>query len=167
MEFQHHPKGHLYEQYLRMLHLNELYMEHEINLFREQAQKHQIDMLSNNITSVHVIDCIGDDEPINHTGIVKKMNLSKGSITNISSKLLDMGFIKSTQLNNNRKEIYYSLTDKGRIVYHLHRGMHKEKEEKFYQFMESYSDAELQTIGKFMSDLVGRAEEHYGREAVK
>jgi DNA-binding MarR family transcriptional regulator len=152
---------------MRMLHLNELYMEHEVNLFREQAQKHQIDMLSNNITSVHVIDCIGDYEPINHTGIVKKMKLSKGSITNISTKLLDMGFIKSSQRNNNRKEVYYSLTDKGRFVYQLHQGMHRAKEEKFYQFMENYTEAELQTIGRFMSDLVARAEEHYGGEGKK
>ncbi|GJM75066.1 hypothetical protein HMSSN036_72820 [Paenibacillus macerans] len=114
-------KRHLYEQYLKILHLNELYTEHEINMFRQQARKHQIDMLSNNITSVHVIDCIGDYEPINHTGIVQKMDLSKASITNISSKLLETGFIMRSQLNNNRKEIYFSLTDKGRHVYHLHK----------------------------------------------
>nr|WP_245368624.1 MarR family transcriptional regulator [Paenibacillus silagei] len=165
VEFQNHSKGHLYEQYIRMLHLNELYTEHEINVFREQAQKLQIDMLSNNITSVHVIDCIGDHEPINHTGITKRMNLSKASITNISSKLLEMGFIVRSQMNNNRKESYFSLTDKGRQVYQLHQKMHQEKEEGFYQFIDSYSEAELQTIGKFMSDLLARAEKHYGRGA--
>ncbi|MUG26379.1 MarR family transcriptional regulator [Paenibacillus macerans] len=157
-------KRHLYEQYLKILHLNELYTEHEINMFRQQARKHQIDMLSNNITSVHVIDCIGDYEPINHTGIVQKMDLSKASITNISSKLLETGFIMRSQLNNNRKEIYFSLTDKGRHVYHLHKKLHQEKEEGFYRFIESYSEAELQTIGKFMSDLLARAEKLYGRE---
>lgn len=148
-----------------MLHLNELYTEHEINVFREQAQKLQIDILSNNITSVHVIDCIGDHEPINHTGITKRMNLSKASITNISSKLLEMGFIVRSQMNNNRKESYFSLTDKGRQVYQLHQKMHQEKEEGFYQFIDSYSEAELQTIGKFMSDLLARAEKHYGKGA--
>lgn len=165
MEFQNHAKGQLYEQYIRMLHLNELYTEHEINVFREKAQKLQIDMLSNNITSVHVIDCIGDHEPINHTGITKKMNLSKASITNISSKLLETGFIEKSQMKNNRKEIYYSLTDKGREVYQLHKKMHQEKEESFYQFIDSYSEAELQTIRKFMSDLLARADKHYRRGA--
>ncbi|MXO79522.1 MarR family transcriptional regulator [Paenibacillus sp. OT2-17] len=160
MEFQNHFKGHLYEQYIKMLHLNELYTEQEFNSFRQQARKYQIDMLSNNITSVHVIDCIGDYEPINHTGIVEKMGLSKASITKISAKLLEMGFIMRSQLNSNRKEIYFSLTDKGRHVYHLHKELHKEKEERFYQFIESYSEVELQTIGKFMSDLVARAEEY-------
>ncbi|WP_178023695.1 MarR family transcriptional regulator [uncultured Paenibacillus sp.] len=164
MEFPNHFKGHLYEQYIKMLHLNELYTEHEIDLFRQQAKEHQIDMLSNNITSVHVIDCIGDYEPINHTGIVKKMDLSKASITNICSKLLETDFIRRSQLNNNRKEIYFSLTEKGRRVYHLHKKLHQEKEEGFYQFIESYSETELQTIGKFMSDLLARAEQLYGRE---
>ncbi|WP_213618243.1 MarR family transcriptional regulator [Paenibacillus sp. J22TS3] len=164
MEFQNDFKGHLYEQYIKILHLNELYTEHEINMFRQRARKHQIDMLSNNITSVHVIDCIGDYEPINHTGIVEKMGLSKASITKISVKLLEMGFIMRSHLNNNRKEIYFSLTDKGRHVYHLHKELHKEKEERFYQFIESYSEAELQTIGKFMSDLVAHVEENSGRE---
>lgn len=165
LEFQNHFKAQLYEQYIRMLHLHELYSEHEINQFREQARKRQIDMLSNNITSVHVIDCIGDYEPINHIGITKKMNLSKASITNISSKLLEMGFIAKSQMNKNRKEIYFSLTDKGREVYHLHKKMHQEKEETFYQFIESYSEVELQTITKFMSDLLTRAEKFYRREA--
>jgi hypothetical protein len=43
--------------------------------------------------------------------------------------------------------------------------MHKEKEERFYQFIDSYTEAELQTIGKFISDLVARVETYYGREA--
>lgn len=164
MASQHHFKHHLYEQYIKILHLNELHTEHEINSFREQARKHQIDMLSNNITSVHVIDCIGNHEPINHTGIVKKMDLSKASITNISSKLLEAGFIQRSQLNNNRKEIYFSLTDKGRYVYDLHKKLHEERVEEFYRFFESYSEAELKIIGKFMSDLLARAEENYRRE---
>ena len=29
------------------------------------------------MTTIHVISCIGHDEPINNTGIAKKMNLSK------------------------------------------------------------------------------------------
>lgn len=164
MEVPNHFKAQLYEQYIRMLHLHELYSEHEINQFREKARKLQIDMLSNKITSVHVIDCIGNYEPINHIGITKKMNLSKASITNISSKLLEMGFIKKSQMNNNRKEIYFSLTDKGTEVYRLHKKLHQEKEESFYQFIESYSEVELQTITKFMSDLITRTEKYYGRE---
>lgn len=163
LEFLDPFKRHLYDQYLKILHLNELYIEHEVSLFREKARLYQIDMLTNNITSVHVIDCIGDYEPINHTGIVQKMDLSKASITNISAKLLETGFIMKSQLNNNRKEIYFSLTDKGRQVYHLHKKLHQEKEESFYEFMKSYSENELQTIGKFMSDLLARAEEDYGR----
>lgn len=163
MEFQHF-KHHLYEQYMRILHLNELYTEQEINAFREQARRLQIDMLSNNITSVHVIDCIGDYEPINHTGIVKKMGLSKASITSISSKLLETGFIMKSQQNNNRKEIYFSLTDKGGQVYHLHKKLHEERVEGFYQFFDAYSEAELQVIGRFMSDLLASADENYGRE---
>ncbi|MNP41564.1 hypothetical protein D3C76_1352720 [compost metagenome] len=92
------------------------------------------------------------------------MDLSKASITNICSRLLETDFIMRSQLNNNRKEIYFRLTDKGRRVYHLHKKLHQEKEEGFYQFIESYSETELQTIGKFMSDLLARAEQLYGRE---
>lgn len=159
-----HFKHHLYEQYMKIIHLNELYTEQEIHAFRKQAERLQIDMLSNNITSVHVIHCIGDYEPINHTGIVKKMDLSKASITSISSKLLETGFIKKSQLNNNRKEIYFSLTDKGRQVYQLHKKLHEERVEGFYRFFDAYTEQELQTIGRFMSDLLARAEENYGRE---
>lgn len=158
MEFLNNIKRHVYDQYLKMLHLNEQYIEDEFNLFREQAREHSINVLPNNITSVHVIDCIGDHEPINHTGIVEKMELSKAGITKITTKLVEMGFVMRSQLDSNRKEIYFELTKKGREVHEIHKKLHKTEESEFYYFLNGYSEVELQIVDKFMSDLVMRAE---------
>ncbi|MEC0239816.1 MarR family transcriptional regulator [Paenibacillus dokdonensis] len=47
-----------------------------------------------NLTVVHVIDCIGNNEPINNTALAEKMDLTKASITKITTTLLEDGFIE-------------------------------------------------------------------------
>lgn len=78
-----------------------------------------------NMTSIHVIDCIGQHEPINNAGIARKMNLSKANVTKISTKLIKEEFINSYQLTDNKKEVYFKLTRKGRRIFDLHKKLHK------------------------------------------
>ena len=92
--------------------------------------------LPGNMTTIHVISCIGHDEPINNTGIAKKMNLSKANITKISSKLLKEGLIKRFQLTDNKKEIYFRLTPSGKQVFELHEKFYQQKVDQFSRFLD-------------------------------
>jgi DNA-binding MarR family transcriptional regulator len=147
----------LYERFLHFTHLTEQLFTVENREFTEHAQLQGIDSIPNNLTSVHVIDCIGNNEPINNTSIAEKMNLSKASISKISAKLLQEGFIKRSQMNDNKKEIYFSLTSKGRQIFEVHGLMHKEIEQSFMTALNSFSESELQASLKFIQTIIDQS----------
>ncbi|PAY14585.1 MarR family transcriptional regulator [Bacillus sp. 7705b] len=148
----------IYDIYVRLLHLNEQKANTSLRQFFKEAAEEDASDVPKNITSIHVIDCIGQHEPINNTGIAKKMNLSKANVTKISTKLIKEEFINSYQLTDNKKEVYFKLTRKGRQIFDLHEKLHKKKELAFYQFLDSFSQDEQHAVLKFLEQLTSRLE---------
>ncbi|WP_338433615.1 MarR family transcriptional regulator [Bacillus licheniformis] len=138
----------IYDMYVKLLHLNEQKADTDLKAFLKQAAESDVKRLPGNMTTIHVISCIGHDEPINNTGIAKKMNLSKANITKISSKLLKEGLIKRFQLTDNIR-----LTPSGKQVFELHEKLHQQKADQFSRFLDSFSTAEQGAILKFLQGL--------------
>ncbi|MGO4546033.1 MarR family transcriptional regulator [Paenibacillus sp. 2TAB23] len=105
------------------------------------------------LSDIHLIACIGDFSPINVTSISEKTGLTKGSITRISKKLLKLELVKRQQINDNKKEVYYSLTPKGQKVHLIHNRIHLEIEERFMKFLDKYTDEQLNFARNLMQDL--------------
>ncbi|KAA6451878.1 MarR family transcriptional regulator [Bacillus swezeyi] len=143
----------IYDMYVKLLHLNEQKADTDLKALLKQADEADVKGLPGNMTTIHVISCIGHSEPINNTGIAKKMNLSKANITKISSRLLKEGLIKRFQLTDNRKEVYFRLTPSGKQVFELHEKLHQKKAETFDQFLDSFSESEQSAILKFLQGL--------------
>lgn len=78
----------LYSRLNHYLHLFEQTITTESDQFAELAHHHGITSFPRNLTSIHVIECIGNHEPINNKSIAEKLNMSKAGITKISTKLL-------------------------------------------------------------------------------
>ncbi|MGO4548877.1 MarR family transcriptional regulator [Paenibacillus sp. 2TAB23] len=148
----------LYGRFLHYTHLTEQMFSSEIDGFAELAREHGISSFPNSMTSVHVIDCIGNNEPINNVSIAEKMNLSKASITKISTKLLQEGYIKRSQLNDNKKEVYFSLSFKGKRIFEVHALMHEQIERNFISLMSSFTEAELQASLKFFQMMIDQGD---------
>ncbi|MCC2528371.1 MarR family transcriptional regulator [Bacillus halotolerans] len=148
----------IYDIYVRLLHLNEQKTNTSLQQFFKKAAEEDVIDVPKNMTSIHVIDCIGQHEPINNTGIAKKMNLSKANVTKISTKLIKEEFINSYHLSDNKKEVYFKLTRKGRQIFDLHERLHKKKELAFYQFLDSFSQDEQNAVLKFLEQLTSRLE---------
>ncbi|WP_156857461.1 MarR family transcriptional regulator [Oceanobacillus sp. AG] len=144
----------LYERFLHFTHLFEQIFSTEIDEFVHLARLQGITSWPNNMTSVHVIDCIGNNEPINNTSIAEKMNLSKASISKISSNLIKEGYIKRSQMNDNKKEVYFYLSPKGRQIFELHTMMHEKIERRFINVFDSFSESELQASLKFFQTMI-------------
>ncbi|MDI4647977.1 MarR family transcriptional regulator [Cohnella hashimotonis] len=136
------------------LHVFEHTVSTEIEAFADLARVQGIASIPSHMTSVHVIDCIGRNEPINNTSIAEKMNLSKASITKISTKLLKEGFIKRSQLNDNKKEVYFSLSPKGRQIFEVHAMMHEKIEASFIRALDAFTEPELAASLKFIQTLI-------------
>lgn len=144
----------LYDRFIHLSHLSEELFAAEESAIAELLQEHGITFSSTSLTSIHVLDCIGNNEPINSTAIADKMKLSKASITKISTKLLQDDCIKRNRMNDNKKEVYFSLTPKGRKLFDLHARMHEEFEQKFLESMNSFTEPELQASLKFIQTMI-------------
>lgn len=148
----------IYDRFLHLSHVSEQVFTSEIGEFADLAQMEGLAAFPNHLTSVHVIDCIGSNEPINHKSIAEKMNLSKASITKISNKLMEEGYIKRSQMKDNKKEVYFSLTPKGRQVFEVHAMMHERIERRFIHALDSFSESELQAALKFVQTIIDQSD---------
>ncbi|WP_010275808.1 MarR family transcriptional regulator [Paenibacillus senegalensis] len=148
----------LYDRFLHFSHLTEQVFATEIGEFEELARLYGLASIPSNMTSVHVIDCIGNNEPINNTSIADKMKLSKASITKISTNLLKEGYIKRTQMKDNKKEVYFTLTPKGKQIFEIHAKLHEIIERRFKDVMDSFSEGELQAVLKFFQTMIAEKE---------
>ncbi len=106
------------------------------------------------ISEFHVIDCIGKNRLLNATFISKELDMTKGAISKITAKLLEKGLIKANRLENNKKEIYYTLTAQGREAFEIHEKLHEKENEKLLAIFDKYNKEELNTISKFLDDLL-------------
>ncbi len=144
----------IYESYLELLHLNEQKADSIQSLFGIYLNKDEpLDLLPGNMTSIHVIQCIGDHEPINHKGISRTMMISKANITKVTRKLQEDRLIRTVKLNDNKKEVYYKLTPEGRKVHDMHMKVHNEKKRAFMNMIEAFSVEEQRTIASFLEKM--------------
>ncbi|NFE35622.1 MarR family transcriptional regulator [Clostridium botulinum] len=105
------------------------------------------------LSEFHVIECIGKNNMSNNIFIAKELNMTKGGISKINSKLLSKDIIKADKIENDKREIYYSLTEKGIALFKLHAHLHEKEREKLMKILSNYKLEEITTILKFLEDL--------------
>ncbi|HBJ2608935.1 MarR family transcriptional regulator [Clostridium botulinum] len=105
------------------------------------------------LSEFHVIECIGKNNMSNNIFIAKELNMTKGGISKINSKLLSKDIIKADKIENDKREIYYSLTEKGIALFKLHEHLHEKEREKLMKILSNYKLEEITTILKFLEDL--------------
>ncbi|EPY2281246.1 MarR family transcriptional regulator [Clostridium sporogenes] len=148
-------------------HLSEVEKDQEKNLIEailnikkdKGEREKELNKITNNdikgisLSEFHVIECIGKNNMSNNIFIAKELNMTKGGISKINSKLLSKDIIKADKNENNKREIYYSLTEKGIALFKLHEHLHKKEQEKLMKILDNYKLEEITTILKFLEDL--------------
>ena len=71
----------------------------------------------------------------------------------MTKKLLAKGLIEKYTLETNKKEVYFKLTECGRVLFQEHEKRHKQWEKRDMQFLSRYSKDETDTILKFMQEF--------------
>ncbi|SDX75720.1 MarR family transcriptional regulator [Paenibacillus sp. CF384] len=145
----------LFHKLQQLFHQYEAFEKKEKRLVLPFAKQWGIAKVTRDLTlsEVHVVEQIGLHEPINVTGIADKMGMTKGAITKISAKLLRRGWIVKGTAGGNLKEVYYQLTAEGKKVHLAHNHYHEKVERQFNDFIQKYSDEQLQFIGVLLADL--------------
>ena len=81
-------------------------------------------------SEVHCIEYIGRNADTNVTKLAESYYVTRGAISKITKKLIKKGLIESYQKQNNKKEIYFRLTEQGKVINHVHEELHKEFQER-------------------------------------
>ena len=116
-------------------------------------------------SEVHCIEYIERNVDSNVTKLAESFYMTRGAISKLTKKLIKKGIIESYQKPDNKKEIYFRLTEQGTVIYKIHEELHKEFQERdkavfeqvteeqydiMLSFVESYSrhlDAEIEKQG--------------------
>ncbi|MBT2764242.1 MarR family transcriptional regulator [Paenibacillus sp. ISL-20] len=147
-------KNAIHENFIQFLQQKEQYENRLSSAFIEELRK-LIEIESTlNITELHTIACIGEQEPINVTSIAETMNLSKGNTSKITNKLLKAGWVRRAQLNDNKKEVYFRLTAAGKRLFAIHDELHIKEQQRMNDFLDRYSESELDLMKRLFGDLV-------------
>lgn len=108
-------------------------------------------------SEVHYIECIGRNIDPNVTKLAESLYMTRGAISKMTKKLIKKGIIESYQKPDNKKEIYFKLTDQGQRIYKIHEELHREFQERdkavFNQVTEEQFDSMLSFIEKYNSHL--------------
>lgn len=86
-------------------------------------------------SETHCIDNIGRLELPNVTKIAEQMQMTRGAISKMTKKLLAKGLIEKYTLETNKKEVYFKLTERGKVLFKEHEKRHKQWEKRDMQFL--------------------------------
>ena len=110
-------------------------------------------------SETHCIDFIGRLELPNVTKIAEHMGMTRGAISKMTKKLLAKGLIEKYTLETNKKEIYFKLTDQGKLLFEEHAKRHRMWEKRDMEFLEKYGKEEVDVLYKFMKEFNGYLEQ--------
>ncbi|HDR7846425.1 TPA: MarR family transcriptional regulator [Bacillus toyonensis] len=110
-----------------------------------------------NSSEVHCIEYIEKNVDSNVTKLAESFYMTRGAISRITKKLIKKGLIENYQKSDNKKEIYFRLTEQGKVIYKIHEDLHKEFEERdkvvFDQVTEEEFDSILSFVEKYSRHL--------------
>lgn len=108
-------------------------------------------------SEIHCIECIGRNVDSNVTRLAESLYMTRGAISKITKKLIEQGLIESYQRSDNKKEIYFRLTEQGKAINNVHEDLHKEFQERdkavFQQVTEEQFDSMLHFLDKYSRHL--------------
>ncbi|MCD4714862.1 MAG: winged helix DNA-binding protein [Clostridiales bacterium] len=99
---------------------------------------------------IHMIEFVGSNPDHNVTDLTELCGLTKGTISKRLSRLESMGYLKYYHRDDNNKEKYYSLTDKGEMAFRGHYLFHEEKNRILNEELRKYTKEEKEVIVDFL-----------------
>ncbi len=111
-------------------------------------------------SELHCIDAIGIIEKPNVAQIAQYLDMTTGAISKICKKLIAKGALKSFKKEENQKEIYFRLTEKGIKLFDEHKIKHEEWENKDLAFLQQFDETALKHINDYLRQLTIHLDTH-------
>ncbi|EHL73591.1 hypothetical protein HMPREF1014_02401 [Bacillus sp. 7_6_55CFAA_CT2] len=101
-------------------------------------------------SEVHCIEYIENNADSNVTQLAEAFYVTRGAISRMTKKLIQKGLVESYQKLENKKEIYFKLTEQGKEIYKIHENLHKEFQERDKAVFEQVTEEEFDSIISFV-----------------
>lgn len=101
-------------------------------------------------SEVHCIEYIGRNVDSNVTKLAESFYMTRGAISKLTKKLIEKGLIESYQKQDNKKEIYFRLTEQGKVIYKIHEELHQEFRERDKAVFEQVTEEQFSNMLSFM-----------------
>ncbi len=101
-------------------------------------------------SEVHCIEYIENNADSNVTQLAEAFYVTRGAISRMTKKLIQKGLVESYQKSENKKEIYFRLTEEGKEIYKIHENLHKEFQERDKAVFEQVTEEEFNSIISFV-----------------
>ena len=102
---------------------------------------------------IHMIDLIGKNEGITVNELAKLLNVTKGAVSQVITKLEKSNIVNKIKAINNRKNVNLFLTTKGKAIFEEHKQFHDNIDNKIAAKFSKYSKNEIELIKSVLSDL--------------
>lgn len=99
-----------------------------------------------NALEVHCIEFIEKISDPNVTKLSKAFHMTRGAISKLAKRLIKAGVVETYQKPENKKEIYYRITERGREIYLKHETLHQNRIDRDILFFSQLSDAEKDSL---------------------
>ncbi|MCF4142276.1 MULTISPECIES: MarR family winged helix-turn-helix transcriptional regulator [Dethiosulfovibrio] len=104
-------------------------------------------------TEIHTIVAVGGNPNSNLTELAELLGVSKSSVSKFVKKLLEKGYIVKTRARDNRKEVFFELTERGWTAYRGHEIFSEKLFGKVYDILKKGEDGDALVVRRFLEVL--------------
>lgn len=101
-------------------------------------------------SEIHCIEYIGKNEDSNVTKLAEAFYMTRSAISKLTKKLIAKGVAESYQRSDNKKEIYFKLTEQGQVIYQIHEGLHEEFHHRDKVVFDQVTEEQLNSMLSFV-----------------
>lgn len=118
------------------------------------AETGKINNRSWTLTQLHITALLKKYEEANNRLLAEKLHISRAAVTKAVKVLLKENIVIENQKAENKKEIYYMLTDKGKELAAIHEKLHEKARLHYMKIFKLFSEQELDTINRFLLQMI-------------
>lgn len=102
---------------------------------------------------IHLLDSIGQRGQANVTELADLKGVSKAAISRKVAVLEKKGLVVRFQRADNRKEVHFGLTAKGRVAFEHHLRLHERLDQEQAALLGEFTAEELDSVARFLTAL--------------
>ncbi len=106
-----------------------------------------------NAAQIHLIEAIGKGYGKTVTSLSSHFMITKGAISQITTRLHTLGYVTKTKRKGNDKEILLELTGKGRLAFDLHERYNQSTAKDLMRLREKYSQEDIRSFLSILQDI--------------